>query len=92
MVSRAGYYYGISFKRHQGVTQGDPLSPTIFNMVVDVLIHHWVTLVAGEEAGPDGFVWVVQWLVAFFYTDDIFLSLTSPYCLQAALDILMWLF
>ena len=29
--------------------------PNIFNLVVDTVTCHWVTLVAGEEAGPDGF-------------------------------------
>ena len=56
MVSRVGSYYGTPFKVHCGVTQGIPLSTTIFNMVVDVVIFHWVVLVEGEEAGPDGFV------------------------------------
>ena len=31
-----------------GVDQADPLYPTIFNMVVDGLVFHWVMLVAGE--------------------------------------------
>ena len=47
MVARAGRYYGTPFKGHQGFTQGVPLSPTIFNMVVDAVISHRVTLVAG---------------------------------------------
>ena len=29
MVSRVGGYYGVDFKVFWGVTQGDPLSPTI---------------------------------------------------------------
>ena len=47
MVSRAARYYGTPFKVHQGVNQGVPISPTIFNMVVDAVIHHWFTLVEG---------------------------------------------
>ena len=39
MVARAGRYYGTPFNRHQGVTQGYTLSTTIFNMVVDAVIH-----------------------------------------------------
>ena len=48
MVVRAGGYYGTGFKGERGVTQGDPLSPTIFNVVVDVVVHHWVTLAVKE--------------------------------------------
>ena len=45
MVSRAGRYYGALFKVSRGVMQGDPLSPTILNMVVDVVICHWESVV-----------------------------------------------
>ena len=44
MVARAGGYHGDAFKGARGVTQGDPLSPTIFNVVVDAVAHHWVTI------------------------------------------------
>ena len=40
MVARAGQYYGTGFKGERGVTQGDPLSPTIFNVVVDAVLRH----------------------------------------------------
>ena len=36
MVAQAGGYYGTDFRGERGVMQGDPLSPIIFNMVVDV--------------------------------------------------------
>ena len=36
------------FQSHLRVTQGEPLSPTIFNVVVDTDIRHWVTLVGGR--------------------------------------------
>ena len=38
------------------------MSLTIFNMVMDALIQHWVAVVAGEEAGPEGFGIAVQTL------------------------------
>ena len=38
MVARAGGYYGKAFKGEKGVTQGDLLSPTIFNLVVDAVV------------------------------------------------------
>ena len=48
MVARAGGYYCAPFKGFRGVTQGDPLSPTIFNVVVDAVLCHWVTVVAAS--------------------------------------------
>ena len=62
MVAKVGHYYGTLFKVHQGITQVDPLSPTIFNIVVVSEICYWVTLVAVEESVPEGFVWEVHWL------------------------------
>ena len=40
MAERAGGYYRTAFKGARGVTQGDPLSPTIFNVVVDAVVRH----------------------------------------------------
>ena len=49
MLSRAGKYYGTAFWGECGVTQGDPLFPTIYN-VVDVVVEHWVgVMVEGSE-------------------------------------------
>ena len=44
MLARAGGYYRDAFKGDRGVTQGDPLSPTIFNVEVDAVFRHWVTM------------------------------------------------
>ena len=44
MVARAGGYYEAAFKGDRGVTQGDPVYPTIFNVVVDVVVRNWVTM------------------------------------------------
>ena len=45
MMGRAGGYYGTAFQGARGVTLGDPLYPTIFNVVVDAVVHNWVTVV-----------------------------------------------
>ena len=56
MVARAGGYYGAAFKGARGVTQGDPLSPIILNMVVDAVVRHCVTMMVEgtEERGERG--------------------------------------
>ena len=84
--------YGTLFKVHQGVTKGDPLPPTIFNMLVDAVVCHWVTLVAGKEEVPYGFGWLVQWLAAFFYVDSRLLAPPRPTRPQVALSVFTGLF
>ena len=53
MVARAGRYYEKGFKGERGMMQGDPLSPTIFNVVVDAVVRHWL-LLARKEAERRG--------------------------------------
>ena len=70
MVARAGGYYGTAFKEARGVTQGDPLSPTIFNVVVDAVVCNWVTVVIADvkewgERGQEG-----RHQAALFYSDN----------------------
>ena len=65
IVNRTGKYCGNPFQVSRRVTHRGPLSPNIFNTVVDVRIWHWVTLVTGEEAGTERFGKAVQWLTVF---------------------------
>ena len=50
MVVRAGEYDGYTFRVFWGATQGDPLFPTIFNVMVESVVRHWDLLVE-ERAG-----------------------------------------
>ena len=60
------------------VTQGDPLSPTIFNVVVDAVVCHWMTglIVDAEEQGNLGKEGRHQ--AALFYTDDGMVASSNP--------------
>ena len=44
MIARAGEYYGTTFQGAHGETHGDPLSPIIFNVVVDTVEIHWLAV------------------------------------------------
>ena len=56
MVARAGGYYGTEFGGKRGVTHGDLLYSTIFNVVVDAVVRHWVNGIVeeAEERGENG--------------------------------------
>ena len=60
------------------MTQGNTLSPTIFNMVVDAVVRHWVTvfIANAEERGDLGKEGRQQ--AALFYTDDGMVALYDP--------------
>ena len=58
-------------------------------MVVDAVIWHRVTIVAGEEAVSDGFGRSFRWFAEFFYTDNGFLDSLQPANLQTALHMMM---
>ena len=53
MVACAGGYCEESFQGFQGVTQGEPLYPIIFNMVVDAVVRHWISLVEVGAGSQD---------------------------------------
>ena len=53
MVARSGGYYMNASQGFMWVTQEDPLSPTIFNVVVDEVAWHWVEEMV-ERAGGQG--------------------------------------
>ena len=61
-----GEYYREDFKYIMGVTQVYSLPPTIFNVVVDSVVSHWISLLTGGAGGQDGWVREVRHRIAFF--------------------------
>ena len=92
MVARAGGYYRAALQGAHGVTQGDPLSPTIFNVVVDAVVRNWVAVViaSAEEQGERGKEGRNQ--DSLLYADDDMVSSSDPRWLQGAIDTLVGLF
>ena len=92
IVARAGGYYREAFKGARRVTQGDPLSPTIFNVVVDAVVRHWIDVLVAEtaekgETGREG-----RHQSAVFYADDGVVVSLDPAWLQGAFSALVAIF
>ena len=92
IFSRDGGYFGSLFKGYQGVTQGNHLSPTIFNLFVDAVIRHWVTVVTPIEAGKGGLGMNIIDLEAYFYADSGLVASNQPERIQRVFDVLNGLF
>ena len=80
------------FKGYRIVTQLYPLPPTIFNLVMDAFIQHWVMVVVEIEAGTEGLGSLVQYLVAYLYADNILVASTQTERFQRSFDLLMDIF
>ena len=91
MAARSGGYYGKAFKGARGVTQGDPLSPKIFNMVVDAVVRHWLEglQTATEEKGATG---RERHFSAVFYANNGMVVPLDPEWLQGAFSALVAIF
>ena len=74
------------------MTQGDPLSPTIFNVVLDDVVPNWVTVViaGAEERGERGQKGRNQ--AALFYTYDGMVASYDPRWIQGAFNTRIGLF
>ena len=94
MVCRASGRYGPVFKAGRGVTQGGPLSPKIFNIMVDAIVREWLRTLKVEETDMPQLVkdTVIHLFLALFYADDAFIASTDKVLLQNAMDILVALF
>ena len=94
MAAKAGLNYGPVLHIHRGATLGDPLSPTIFNIVVDSVIRLWVRVVKGpqEGSGQEVLGTSIQTLSALFYADDVLIVSPESARLKGSFDALTRLF
>ena len=88
LVCRAAGYYVCPFKSERGVTQGGPLSSTIFNLMVGAIVREWIFQM--EAAGFD--TADISLVAVVFYVDDGLIAARNATLLQDVFDLLMDLF
>lgn len=93
VVARQSDYHGDPFGATRGVTQGDIISPMIFNIIADAVIRYWLSIVSSEpDDAITGLGANLLDRTALFYADDGMLGSTDPEWLQGAFDTLSGLF
>eukprot|EP00957_Ditylum_brightwellii_P161158 12270982-Ditylum_brightwellii.AAC.1 len=92
LVCRASGQYRVPFRAERGVTQGRPLSPKLFNFVVDAIFREWLRQVVGDEAAKSGVGEAVQGMLPCFYADDGAVCDRQHRRLQQSTNILVELF
>ena len=60
VVARQSGYHGEPFKATRGVTQGDIVSPTLFNIIVDAVVRYWFHVLEMDETASEGLCHLVR--------------------------------
>jgi hypothetical protein len=93
LVCRASGNNGSPFCAGRGVMQGGPLSPKLFNFLVDAVTREWVRQLREESELQEAVITeLMAAFFAIFYVDDAYLASRDPEFLQRALEILVDLF
>ena len=92
VAARQEQYHGEAFKPTRGVTQGDIVSPTIFNIVVDAIVRYWFSIISEDREDVETLGIRVQEKQVLFYADDGLTASRDPKWLQEAFDVLVGLF
>ena len=70
IAPKSGKYLGKYFRTRRGVTQGDPISPMIFNIVVDAVVREVLGVVCGTQEAQHGLGWEAGDRNLVFYTNN----------------------
>jgi Reverse transcriptase (RNA-dependent DNA polymerase) len=76
MMPRQQNYYKQPFHAERGIRQGDIISPTIFNIVVDAVIQEWERQLPPQEH-----------TILLFYPDDGLIATHDPIYTQSILEL-----
>ena len=93
VVTRQNGFHGPQLRATRRTTKGGLSSPTLFNVAVESVFHHWISLTEEEKSAiHDGFGMVVEISRYMFYADDGLIGSRDPEWLQGGINILIGLF
>ena len=92
LVTKAGKYYGRPFSTGRGVTQGDPISPTLFNIIVYAVVRATLQEICGPQEARQVFGWSAGEHNICFYADDGRIAGRDPIWVQTALTTMVRMF
>ena len=92
MVTKPGKYYGRPFSTGRGLTQGDPVSPKMFNIIVDEVVRVTLQEICGPQKDQHDFGWSEGEHNICFYADDLRIAGRYPIWVQKALTTMVIMF
>ena len=92
MVPKAGKFFVHPFRTERRVKQGYPVSPTIFNVVVDAVAREVLLEVCRPQEAQHGFGWLVGKHNICFYADDRRIAGHNPIWVHKALTAIVRMF
>ena len=92
VVKKAGNYYGRPFSTWRGVTQGYPVSPTLFNIIVVAVVRTTLQEICGPKEAQHVFGWSAGEHNIWFYAYDRKITGRDPFWFQAALTTMVRMF
>ena len=78
VVPRSWIYYGLVFKTGWGVTQGDPMFPTIFKIVVNLVVREMLMDICGHQEAHYVLVLVAGGQDILFYAENVHIAGRNP--------------
>jgi len=88
VIPKQADFFGIPFYQDSGQITGSILGPLIFNIVVDLVVRYWMTIMV-DDGGTSAMTGLtVKELLLLFYADDGMIASRDPAWLQEALTVL----
>ena len=92
VVTQHNSFCGPQFRETRGMTKGGLALTTLFNVAVDSVICHWLSLTVEENSAThDGIGMVVGRCIGMFYADDSMIRSRDPEWLQGSINFLVLL-